>query len=303
MRTLSRTSPARGRTIPWTALLVLALAWTDANAADSPPASGAAKAARKATQPSRTVSGSEAIADGLPASLDQALADAMQNHVDIVAAKAKLTLAEAELHRTQIEVARRIISLWSERQAQERAALTTRERHKSGTMTAETLIAAEASLAQTQIELRYLTGRIASPGVRLPGFKISGRSPRMPSGPIAEKVRQALDAPTQMEFTDQPLIDVLTYLADLHRIDLQPDSRAFEGNGLAFDKEKIRITIKGVPLAAALQALEDQHPPLKFVVRDYGILATTSNRAEEEGFYPAVDFADRSEGGKAIRGQ
>jgi hypothetical protein len=266
----------------------------DGKAADQPPGGGAAKAARKAALPGKSDPGTEPAIENAPATLDEALAKALDNHPDIVAAKAKLTLAEAELNRTRMEVARKIIGLWSVLQAQKEKAERNRALQANNSISMEEVIAARASLAQSETELRYLIGQIVPPGVRTHGFAIAGGSPRAPRGPIPEKVREALIAPTQIDFIDEKLSNVLDYLMDLHHIDFQLDAKAFEGKGFAVDKEKIGLSIKGVPLAAGLQALEDKHPPLRFVVRDYGILATTSSRAEEEGFFPAVEFANLS---------
>ncbi len=284
------------RTVLWLAVLILALTPADGKAADQPPGGSASKPARKAASPGRSDPGTQPAVENVPATLDQALAKALDNHPDILAAKAKLTLAEAELNRTRMDVARKIIGLWNERQAQKEKAEINRVLQANNAMSMEDVIAARASLAQSETELRYLIGQIVPPGVRSHGFATTRRPPR---GPIVDKVRETLNAPTQINFTDEKLNNILDYLADLHRIDFQLDSKAFEGKGFAIDKEKIGLNVKGVPLASGLQALEDQHPPLKFVVRDYGILATTSSRAEEEGFFPAAEFADLSGGGEA----
>src|SRR5262245_18077686 len=52
-----------------------------------------------------------ACADELP-SQDQALARALENHPDIVAAKAKVALAEAELYGKRMEVSRQVLGLY-----------------------------------------------------------------------------------------------------------------------------------------------------------------------------------------------
>jgi len=299
MYALSRTKPTLGQVLSRLAVVVLALAWTDGYAADQPSGGGVTKPAHKVTPPGKSDPGTESAVENLPATLDQALAKALDNHPDILAAKAKLTLAEAELNRTRMDVARKIIGLWNERQTQKEKAQRNSLLQASNSIGMDEVIATRVSLAQSETELRYLIGQIVPPGVRMPAFKTSGRSLRAPRGPIVDKVREALIAPTQIEFTEEMLRNVLDYLKDLHRIDFQLDSKAFDGKGFAIDKETITLTIKGVPLAAGLQVLEDQHPPLRFVIRDYGILATTSSRAEEEGFFPAVEFADLSEAGEA----
>ena len=42
----------------------------------------------------------------------------MENHPDIVAAKAKVALAEAELNATRLQVTRQLIALWGNRDSQ-----------------------------------------------------------------------------------------------------------------------------------------------------------------------------------------
>src|SRR5262249_39487180 len=88
------------------------------------------------------------------------------------------------------------------------------------------------------------------------------------AGTMAEKVRKALDTPASVEFTKgTPLADVLEYLQDRYDVPFRLLPSA-EARKLATD---LRIKEK-VPLGAVLQALEDT-TPIRFVVRDYGILA------------------------------
>ena len=42
------------------------------------------------------------------------------------------------------------------------------------------------------------------------------------------RIREALDQPTQIEFVDTPLKDVIDYLKDLHHIEIQTDDSAFK---------------------------------------------------------------------------
>ena len=61
-----------------------------------------------------TTSSSSSTAADLPATLDEALARAMERNPDIITAMAKLRLAEAELNSTRNEVASKAIELWGE---------------------------------------------------------------------------------------------------------------------------------------------------------------------------------------------
>lgn len=140
----------------------------------------------------------------------------------------------------------------------------------------------------------------AVPGVNRAAVSITAaKPPQMPRGPVVEKIRKALGSPSQMEFSEEALLNALDYLKDYHKIEVHYDSKAFESEGAPIEKEKISINTKGTPLAAALQLIEEQRPPIKFVVRDYGILVTTSKRAEEQAFFSAVEFAHLSAGDEA----
>ena len=60
----------------------------------------------------------------------------------------------------------------------------------------------------------------------------------------------------------------------------------------------LTIDLKGLALADFFQSLDDREPELKFVVRNYGILVTTPERAREQGYFPVVDFARLAAGGE-----
>jgi hypothetical protein len=102
---------------------------------------------------------------------------------------------------------------------------------------------------------------------------------RVPRGPMADKLRAALDLPVKVSpAKDVPLADLLApfrtaakgvpFLLHLGDKANQPTSLSLEGE---------------VPLGAAFQALEDVVPGLKCYVREYGILIT------EEGATAVTD--------------
>ena len=110
--------------------------------------------------------------------LDQSLAQAMEASPAIVAAKAKIAMAQAELRSTQLEIARQIIGLWRNMETQQSEAAVARKkldrlspaRGFKGPADPEVenarskLIDAEARLSRTQTELRYLTGQASPSG-------------------------------------------------------------------------------------------------------------------------------------------
>jgi hypothetical protein len=240
-----------------------------------------------------------------PKTLDQALTGAMERNPDIATAKAKVKLAEAELNAAQMEVTRKIIAKWLERQTQARVYHDLQALAKTpGTVPARDIIEAGASLDRIEADLRYLIGQ--SPPATLRGDSADAPPPRgaakpgqmprgaaaplqLPRGLAVEKIRQALLAKTEIDFTDTPVSDVMEYLKDRHQIEIQLD----KGSLCQDDKKnpmQITLCIKG-SLGTAFEAFEDQYPNLKLVVRDYGILVTTPERAREEGYFPLVDFA------------
>jgi hypothetical protein len=311
MRNPSRTSSGFRPAPAWLAVLALALAWASAPAAEPAGGSdttaapqgkkGAPKrlhahrrsdtAAAAQDQPAAKPGSRRAgVVEDVPSTLDRALAAAMENNPDVVAAQAKVQLAEAELNRARMEVARKVIVLWTERQGQQQTAERTRGQYDAGTTNMEALIAAQSLQAQSQAELRYLTGRALPAAARSGESGSAARPPEMPLGPLVEKTRKALNASSEIEFTDTPISDILSYLADFHKIDFQGDWEAFKEEGIATNTP-ISASAKRLPLAAVLQLLEDQHPPMRFVVRDYGLLLTTTKRAQQERFFPAVQLA------------
>ena len=176
------------------------------------------------------------------------------------------------------------------------------------------MIDAKAKQSRIETELRYLIGQsapvVSRSGDDSPSATASVNTStnmssfqypkaQLPKGPVVEKVRQVLLASITMEFVDTPLNDAIAYLKELHGIEIQLDEKALGDVGLGNDT-KITIELKGIPLAAALQAIEDKYRPLVFVVRDYGILITTLDRVMKEGYFPAIEFARLSAGSEAF---
>jgi hypothetical protein len=116
-----------------------------------------------------------------------------------------------------------------------------------------------------------------------------------------QRIRQALDAPTQLEFVDTPLKDVVEYLKDLHHFEIQLDGPALRETGL---EESCPVTknLKDISLRKALKLLLDELQ-LKYVVRNSVLSITTPAKAEsyelmETRVYPVADLVlpDRRDG-------
>ncbi len=298
--------------------LAVVLAWNSPGYSQS-PAAGGTKAAFKA-EPAGAVNTASMATEGIPSTLDEALAAAMERNPNIITAQAKARLAEAELNAVRMETAGKIATLWSELRSQEELLASAEARFKSeehlnkvggepktypDAKTA--MIDAAAKLARTKSALRYMIGVAVSTNVSTNNatttdvscvgrLELLPKPAQLPRGPMVEKVRQALLAPTQMEFVDTPFFDVVDYLKAYHEIEIQLDEHSFPMAQKGFPRDtKMTFNLKGISLAAAIQAIEDQYPPLRFVVRDYGILITERERAREEGYFTCEALAKLGE--------
>ena len=73
-------------------------------------------------------------------------------------------------------------------------------------------------------------------------------------GPAEKKIEAALKSPTQLEFVDTPLTDVIDYLKDYHQIEIQLDKKAMEEAGTGSDTP-VTKNLKGVSLKSALRLM------------------------------------------------
>jgi hypothetical protein len=262
--------------------------------------------------------GSVRAEEALP-SQDQALAGALENHPDIVAAKAKVELANAELYGRRIEVSRQVLSLYGslkQLDAQIEASKAALKRSnaeiarvkeaeaKGGAVDPLTknnpvveARAAEAQLVQSigqreqaEKELRLLIGTASPATDPKPSTKTTAVARQIPQGPIVEKVKTALEKPIKLDFVDTPLHDLVTYLTETTGLQFSLQRPALDIAGLGID-QPITLLTKEVPLHAALQAFQDAYPDLRFVLRDYGVLATTKDYSEEHGYAPVLEMA------------
>lgn len=253
---------------------------------------------------------------------EQALARALVNHPDIVAAKAKVALAEAELYGKRMEVSRQIFELYgslkmleAQIQAAHSSLSTARtdlaqSRQESSAaatypakidkLTAEAQ-AAEAQLVrltaqqeQAEKELRLLVGSAAPAGDAPSADKAAAAARQAPQGPIVDQVKASLEAPVKLDFVDTPLSDVLTVLSENKLgVKFSLQVAALQSAGIGSD-QPATIKTNEVRLRDALQAFEDAYPDLQFVVRDYGVLLTTKEYAREHGYTPLLELGQES---------
>jgi hypothetical protein len=261
-------------------------------------------------------------ADEMP-NQDQALARALENHPDIVAANAKLALAEAELYGKRMEVSRQVLGLYGSLRTLDaqinaaKAALklsnaeldrtnaaaasgavdsSTKDKVAAAVQTAEaTLVQAIGQREQAEKELRLLVG--ATPPANEATSQNEAALPerQTPQGPIVGIWKTAAEQSITVEFVDMPLEEVLNFLSHETGIKFSLQRPALDEIGME-PATTISLSTNKVPLRAALQGFEDAYPDLQFVLRDYGVLLTTKEYAESVGYLPVSAISRNSDG-------
>ena len=109
--------------------------------------------------------------------------------------------------------------------------------------------------------------------------------------PAEVKIRKALDEPTNLEFVETPLTDVIDYLKDLHGIEIQIDNKALEDAATGTDTPVTR-NLRGISLRSALRLMLGPLD-LAYVIKDEVLLITTKEKADAElvtKVYPVADL-------------
>ena len=121
--------------------------------------------------------------------------------------------------------------------------------------------------------------------------------PALPT-PAEQKIIDALRSPTELEFTDTPLVDVIDYLTKHHGIKILIDKKATDKAGIGLDVRekkklaKVTINIKGVSLRSALRLMLREWG-LTYLPADDGLLITSTKYAEDRlttRIYPVTDL-------------
>jgi hypothetical protein len=106
-----------------------------------------------------------------------------------------------------------------------------------------------------------------------------------------QKIKDALKSPTQIEFVETPLSDVIDYLRDYHEIQIQFEEKALSEVGIGTDTP-VTINVKGISLRSALRTML-RRLSLAFTVQDGMLCITTPEDAEcqmETKIYPIGDL-------------
>lgn len=105
-----------------------------------------------------------------------------------------------------------------------------------------------------------------------------------------ERIHAALESPTSVEFVETPLSDVVEYLKDVHKIEIQFDSRALEDAGAAVDTS-IHKTLKNISLGAALRLMLEPLD-LTYLIQNEVLLITSKDKADSIMEIKVYDVTD-----------
>jgi hypothetical protein len=103
-------------------------------------------------------------------------------------------------------------------------------------------------------------------------------------------IEKALSQPTEMDFTETPLSDVLNYLQQCHHIAIKIDNKALSDAGIGADSP-VTVSIKGTSLRSALNLML-RELSLTWMIRDEALMITTPEEAENNLITKVYDVAD-----------
>ena len=107
------------------------------------------------------------------------------------------------------------------------------------------------------------------------------------------KIRKTLGSPTEIDFKETPLKDVIEYLKDRHKIEIQLDAAGLKDAGV--DPETpVTKHLSGISLRAVLRLLLDELQ-LKCIIHHDVLLITSPQKADSDDFmstiiYPVKDL-------------
>jgi tetratricopeptide (TPR) repeat protein len=112
--------------------------------------------------------------------------------------------------------------------------------------------------------------------------------------PAEKRILQQLDSPTSLEFPAGTTVkDVLDFLKEYHKIEIQLDTQALKDVGITSDKQfEEPISLKGISLRSALRLLLRQLQAT-YLIENEVLLITTPDKAQERlttKVYPVADL-------------
>jgi hypothetical protein len=254
-------------------------------------------------------------------SLEELLAAALQHSPEVQVAEAKLKEAEAQLKHTRLQVAQRLVDLYTSSEAQQKNLNFAEEEFKrvyqmrqQGTVSAGELAETERKLqmlkgqvAQLEASVATLTGRLPllnQLGTTNPNFNfIEYRDANLPlgnvqgggsgfglgdGGPKPRWPRQPI-ADRMLKALDQPIAKFNKFenitLADLMDY-VREQSKDVPVLAKLDGREASNVTINfngDLTLGSFFEVLTDSVPGFKVFVRDYGFLMAFEDNAPEDG--------------------
>lgn len=238
--------------------------------------------------------------NGLP-KMELMLKAALEHHPEVLAARSKVRSAEAELRLVELKSLKDVMAV-RDRWEKANQKIVNQKPTDTPEVTREML----ANVAAIEWELSFLLGtrgdilagqsgteRAEVPGSPIAASKASAASVALesliPSGKRGELIKSKLHEEVSVNFENQSLKKVTVELQKMTGVTFLLDEVGLEAGGVPVDWP-ITGTFEKTEFSTMLQALQDVHPPLYFVVRDYGILVTSTNKRSSK-FVSAIDFA------------
>jgi len=234
-------------------------------------------------------------ASSLPETLDAAIAEAMSGNPDIALAEANLLAASAELRRTRMEVVQQVTDSYQTLERSRSSLERANQMYKDGLLGYPEWLGQQQQAEKPVSELRYLLGKgvpgeatpargglgtkpflggLSSdvPGLSAKGALLRYARPTMPDG-----MTELLEKATDIEFEDTSPMEFLSLAADIYGCGVVLDAGVVASASIV-----TYLNMSQVPFEQALLAVTDATGGrICFVIRDYGILATTPERAME----------------------
>lgn len=125
----------------------------------------------------------------------------------------------------------------------------------------------------------------------LPSIKPKAPPPAPAKRRIGEAaIEKTLDEPTSVEFVETPLVDVLEYLKDHHRVEIQLDHKAISDVGIGADTP-VTANLKDISLRSALRLLL-RPLNLTWTIDNEVLLITTPEESEKNLITKVIDVSD-----------
>jgi hypothetical protein len=104
------------------------------------------------------------------------------------------------------------------------------------------------------------------------------------------RIEAALAGPTELCFVEAPLTDVIDYLKELHKIEIQIDNKTLEEAGVGTDVP-VTVNLKGISLRSALNLMLKKLN-LTWLIANEVLMITTVEDAENQLQTKVYDVAD-----------